>query len=150
MGLSRDEATLQSDVYLDHLPQDLGGRRVIVCDPMLATGGSLAQVCSLVAARGAAEIVALCILASEPGLAAFTTGSSCRASATPVTGFSGRPTDAVAGEPCAQRARAAQAASSKTCRRLGKSALFVEGEICALTVRLTESAPFADAATNCV
>ncbi len=71
VGLRRDEATLQSDVYLNRLPQDLGGRRVIVCDPMLATGGSLAQVCSLVAARGAAAIVALCILASEPGLAAL-------------------------------------------------------------------------------
>ena len=38
---------------------------------MLATGGSLAQACALVAARGAAEVVALCIIASEPGLAAF-------------------------------------------------------------------------------
>ena len=71
VGLRRDGATLQSDVYLNRLPQDLTARRVIVCDPMLATGGSLAQVCDLVAARGAAEVVALCILASEPGLAAF-------------------------------------------------------------------------------
>jgi uracil phosphoribosyltransferase len=71
VGLRRDGATLQSDVYLNRLPQDLSARRVIVCDPMLATGGSLAQVCDLVAARGAAEVVALCILASEPGLAAF-------------------------------------------------------------------------------
>jgi uracil phosphoribosyltransferase len=44
---------------------------VIVCDPMLATGGSLGQVCDLVTERGAAEVVALCIIASEPGLAAF-------------------------------------------------------------------------------
>ena len=43
----------------------------MVCDPMLATGGSLGQVCELVRERGAAEIIALCILASEPGLAAF-------------------------------------------------------------------------------
>ncbi|MGO8827194.1 MAG: uracil phosphoribosyltransferase [Acidimicrobiales bacterium] len=71
VGLRRDEATLRSVVYLDRLPQDLGGRRVVVCDPMLATGGSLGQVCDLVAARGATEIVALCILASEPGVAAF-------------------------------------------------------------------------------
>lgn len=71
VGLRRDEATLRSEVYLNRLPQDLSGRRVIVCDPMLATGGSLGQVCELVRARGAAEIVALCIVASEPGLAAF-------------------------------------------------------------------------------
>ena len=71
VGLRRDEATLRSEVYLNRLPQDLSGRRVIVCDPMLATGGSLGQVCELVRDRGAAEIVALCIVASEPGLAAF-------------------------------------------------------------------------------
>ena len=36
---------------------DLDGRRVIVCDPMLATGGSLVQVCDLVRARGAEEVI---------------------------------------------------------------------------------------------
>ncbi len=71
VGLRRNESTLRSEVYLNRLPVDLSGRRVIVCDPMLATGGSLGQVCELVRDRGAAEIVALCILASEPGLAAF-------------------------------------------------------------------------------
>jgi uracil phosphoribosyltransferase len=71
VGLRRDDATLRSEVYLNRLPRDLRGRRVVVCDPMLATGGSLGQVCELVRSRGAAEIIALCILASEPGLAAF-------------------------------------------------------------------------------
>ena len=71
VGLRRDEATLQSEVYLNRLPKDLRGRRVIVCDPMLATGGSLAQVCSLVAERGARDIIALCIIASAPGLERF-------------------------------------------------------------------------------
>lgn len=70
VGLRRDEATLRSDVYLNRLPRDLRGRRVIVCDPMLATGGSLVQVCDLVVARGASQVLALCILASRPGLAA--------------------------------------------------------------------------------
>ena len=71
VGLRRDEATLLSEVYLNRLPRNLMGRRVLVCDPMLATGGSLGQVCELVRKRGAAEIIALCILASEPGLATF-------------------------------------------------------------------------------
>ena len=71
VGLRRDEATLHSEVYLNRLPRDLHGRRVIVCDPMLATGGSLVQVCDLVAARGASQVLALCILASRPGLIAF-------------------------------------------------------------------------------
>jgi uracil phosphoribosyltransferase len=71
VGLRRDEVTLRSDVYLDRLPRELSGRRVIVCDPMLATGGSLGQVCDLVKARRATEVVALCIIASEPGLESF-------------------------------------------------------------------------------
>jgi len=71
VGLRRDEVTLQSEVYLNRLPKALGGRRVIVCDPMLATGGSLIQVCDLVRERGAGEVIALCIIASETGLAAF-------------------------------------------------------------------------------
>jgi uracil phosphoribosyltransferase len=72
VGLRRDEETLQSNVYLNRLPADLRGRRVVVCDPMLATGGSLAQVCDLVMARGASAVVVLCVIASEPGLRAFT------------------------------------------------------------------------------
>ena len=71
VGLRRDEETLHSEVYLNRLPKSLEGRRVIVCDPMVATGGSLVQVCDLVRARGAREVIALCIIASEPGLATF-------------------------------------------------------------------------------
>lgn len=71
VGLRRDEVTHQSDVYLNRLPGDLHARRVVVCDPMLATGGSLAQVCTLVAERGATDITALCLIASVPGLEHF-------------------------------------------------------------------------------
>ena len=69
VGLRRDEATLEPTVYLDALPKRLEGRRVVVCDPMLATGGSLARVCDMLAARGATDVTALCLLASGPGLA---------------------------------------------------------------------------------
>jgi uracil phosphoribosyltransferase len=71
VGLRRDEKTFHSEVYLNRLPKDLTGRRVLVCDPMLATGGSLVQVCHLVLERGAQEVIALCIIASEPGVATF-------------------------------------------------------------------------------
>jgi uracil phosphoribosyltransferase len=73
VGLRRDEATLQADVYLNRLPLDLSGRRVVVCDPMLATGGSLAQVCDMVKERGASRVTVLCLIASVPGLAFFRT-----------------------------------------------------------------------------
>jgi uracil phosphoribosyltransferase len=71
VGLRRDETTLQADVYLNRLPADLTGRRVVVCDPMLATGGSLAQVCDMVKERGAASLTVLCLIASIPGLGYF-------------------------------------------------------------------------------
>jgi uracil phosphoribosyltransferase len=69
VGLRRDEATLDADVYLDRLPRNLSGRRVVVCDPMLATGGSLAQVCDMVKERGASTLTVVCLIASVPGLA---------------------------------------------------------------------------------
>jgi uracil phosphoribosyltransferase len=71
VGLRRDEHTLRSEVYLNRLPADLTGRRVIVCDPMLATGGSLIQVCELVLGRGARQVIALCVIGSVPGIEAF-------------------------------------------------------------------------------
>jgi uracil phosphoribosyltransferase len=73
VGLRRNEATLQADVYLNRLPKDLSGRRVVICDPMLATGGSLAQVCDMVKERRASRLSVLCLIASVPGLAFFRT-----------------------------------------------------------------------------
>jgi uracil phosphoribosyltransferase len=71
VGLRRDEHTLRSTVYLDRLPADLAGRRVVVCDPMLATGGSLATACDLILGRGASSVQALCLLAAVPGIDRF-------------------------------------------------------------------------------
>jgi uracil phosphoribosyltransferase len=71
VGLRRDEQTLEPTVYLDKLPKDLSGRRVVVCDPMLATGGSLVRVCELVKQRGATDIHVLCLIASRQGLESF-------------------------------------------------------------------------------
>jgi uracil phosphoribosyltransferase len=69
LGLRRNEHTLEASVYCDTVPQDLGGRTVVVCDPMLATGGSMAYACNVAAARGAGEIIALSLIAAPEGLA---------------------------------------------------------------------------------
>jgi uracil phosphoribosyltransferase len=68
LGMRRDERTLDASTYLDGVPGDLVGRRVIVCDPMIATGGSMLAACRLVADRGAGRINALGVIASQPGV----------------------------------------------------------------------------------
>ena len=71
VGLARDEATLLASLYMKSLPYDLSGRSAYVLDPMLATGGSMIQTAKLLAARGAADITAICALAAPEGLEAL-------------------------------------------------------------------------------
>ena len=68
VGLRRNEVTLKPDVYLDGLPESLAGVHVVICDPMLATGGSLDCVLEMLRARGAGETTVLCLIASRPGV----------------------------------------------------------------------------------
>lgn len=68
VGLRRDEATLQPTVYLDGLPETLAGTHVVLCDPMLATGGSLVCVLDMLVERGASEITVLCLIVAQPGV----------------------------------------------------------------------------------
>lgn len=68
VGLRRNEVTLKPDVYLDGLPESLAGVHVVLCDPMLATGGSLDCVLTMLRERGAGEITVLCLIAAQPGV----------------------------------------------------------------------------------
>ncbi len=69
VGLARDEETLVASTYAARLPADLTGREAFVLDPMLATGGTLETVISMLVARGAAGVTAICLLAAPEGLA---------------------------------------------------------------------------------
>jgi len=40
----------------------------VLCDPMLATGGSLDCVIAMLRERGAGEITVLCLIAAQPGV----------------------------------------------------------------------------------
>lgn len=71
LGMRRDETTLDALTYLVGLPADLRGRRVVVCDPMLATGGSLIEACRLVEHRHPAALSVICVVAARPGLERF-------------------------------------------------------------------------------
>ena len=70
IGLERDHTTAIARSYYCKLPP-LDGKRVLVVDPMLATGGSAAQAIEVVKAAGAREVVFLCIVASPEGVAAM-------------------------------------------------------------------------------
>src|SRR6202023_2703284 len=52
IGIERDEDTAVARSYYCKLPE-LGTKRVLILDPMLATGGSAAQAIELVHSRGA-------------------------------------------------------------------------------------------------
>lgn len=69
VGVARDEDTAQPVPYLESLPADLRGQPVMVLDPMLATGGSMAYTIGLLHRRGADDITALCVVAAPEGLA---------------------------------------------------------------------------------
>ncbi|HEX5367642.1 MAG TPA: uracil phosphoribosyltransferase [Acidimicrobiales bacterium] len=69
VGVSRNEDTLAPEPYMDSVPPDLGGRPVLVLDPMLATGGSLDHACQILRRRGAGPLTAACVLAAPEGLA---------------------------------------------------------------------------------
>jgi uracil phosphoribosyltransferase len=68
VGLRRNEETLQPTVYLDGLPDTLAGAHVVLCDPMLATGGSLVCVLDMLVQRGATDITVLCLIVAQPGV----------------------------------------------------------------------------------
>ena len=70
IGLERDHTTAIARSYYCKLPP-LDGKRVLVVDPMLATGGSAAQAVDVVKAAGAKEVVFVCIVASPEGVAAM-------------------------------------------------------------------------------
>jgi uracil phosphoribosyltransferase len=69
IGLARDEQSLVATTYANRLPADLTGREVFVLDPMLATGGTLEAVIGMLAERGAAAVIAICLLAAPEGVA---------------------------------------------------------------------------------
>ena len=71
VGIARDEETAQPMQYLESLPEDLSGQPVMVLDPMLATGGSMAHTLKLLLARNATDITAVCVVCAPEGIAAI-------------------------------------------------------------------------------
>jgi uracil phosphoribosyltransferase len=69
VGLYRDHKTLQPVEYYFKVPNALEDRRVIVVDPMLATGNSSAAAVARIKQAGATDIRFMCLLAAPEGIA---------------------------------------------------------------------------------
>lgn len=70
-GLARDEETLQPHCYLNKLPEKFDPQtRVLITDPMLATGGSIMAVMAELTQRGADPTLMriVCVVAAPPAL----------------------------------------------------------------------------------
>lgn len=69
IGLYRDEKTLNPVRYYVRLPKKLSEHFVVLCDPMLATGGSACEAIHILKTDGAKNIALLTLLASKQGVA---------------------------------------------------------------------------------
>ncbi len=70
IGLYRDPATLKPVEYYCKLPTDAQERLLIVCDPMLATGGSAIAAIQFLKDRGCTSIRLMCLLGAPEGIKA--------------------------------------------------------------------------------
>lgn len=73
IGLYRDEVTHEPHEYYCKLPDRINERLVIVCDPMLATGGSAIQAVDFLKDKGCKNIKFMCTIAAPEGLDALRT-----------------------------------------------------------------------------
>ncbi len=71
LGMVRDEMSLKPESYLEKIPGRLGRFEVIVCDPMLATGGSAIAAGRLLEQRGAKRLKFMHALAAPEGVKAL-------------------------------------------------------------------------------
>jgi uracil phosphoribosyltransferase len=68
IGLYRNEETLNPVRYYVRLPKKLKDHFVVLCDPMLATGGSASESIHILKTDGAKNIALLTLLASKQGV----------------------------------------------------------------------------------
>ncbi len=69
IGLERDHETAVARSYYCKLPPLTGGSRILLVDPMLATGGSAVQAIQALRDRGAVDITLLSIVSAPEGVA---------------------------------------------------------------------------------
>ena len=68
IGLYRNEETLNPVRYYVRLPKDIRDCFVVLCDPMLATGGSAVEAIHILKTDGARQIALMTLLSSKTGI----------------------------------------------------------------------------------
>lgn len=68
IGMFRNEETLEPVSYYFRLPPGAAGAHVLLLDPMLATGNSLAAAAARLKKEGIPRMTCACIVASRPGV----------------------------------------------------------------------------------
>lgn len=68
IGALRDEETLEPSLYLDRIPPVTPDARVVLLDPMLASGGTAVTILNFLKERGAGRLLLVCCLSSPEGI----------------------------------------------------------------------------------
>ncbi|HHT87796.1 MAG TPA: uracil phosphoribosyltransferase [Clostridiales bacterium] len=68
IGLYREHETLQAVEYYSKFPEDISEREVIILEPMIASGGSLAAAVNILKNRGVKHMKIMSILAARSGI----------------------------------------------------------------------------------
>ena len=68
IGLVRDETTHKPIQYYKKMPPNFAEKKLIVVDPMLATGGSSSAALQMLKDDGAKDIIFICIVAAPEGI----------------------------------------------------------------------------------
>ncbi len=68
IGMYRDESTLEPQEYYCKLPDGIENKLVLLCDPMLATGGSACDAIALLKKRGCKNIKFMAIIGAPEGV----------------------------------------------------------------------------------
>ncbi len=67
VGLERDEATAEARTYYLKLPE-LAEKKILLVDPMLATGGSATHAIDFIKEKGGKDITFICMVAAPEGV----------------------------------------------------------------------------------
>ena len=71
VGAKRNESSLESEIYLQTLPNEVSDRHALVLDPMIATAGTLIRTLDLIFSAGMSSATCISIIAAPEGLSSL-------------------------------------------------------------------------------